>query len=73
MQDRIVAVGQALSAELVITHSRKWSSPEKPMDDILDFCFEVHASPDTWLIGGQKKAHFSAKVNDLLSQFRQLR
>ena len=62
---RTVAIGRAIPAELKIQHTRKWSNPRWTTDDLLDFCFEVHASPDTWLIGGLRKAHFSAKVHSL--------
>lgn len=62
---RTVAIGRAIPAELKIEHTRKWSNPRWTTDDLLDFCFEVHASPDTWLIGGLRKAHFSAKVLSL--------
>lgn len=64
---RTVAIGQAIPAELNIQHTRKWSDPDSTIDDVLEFCFEVHASPDTWLVGGQRKAHFSAKVHNLPS------
>lgn len=60
-----VAVGQAIPAELKIQHTREWADPGSSIDDVLEFCLEVHASPDTWLIGGQRKAHFSAKVRNL--------
>ncbi len=57
-----VAIGQVIPAELKIQHTRKWADPSSTVDEALEFCFEVHASPDTWLIGGQRKAHFRAKV-----------
>jgi trafficking protein particle complex subunit 10 len=57
-----VAIGQAIPAELAIQHTRKWSDPSSTLDGELEFCFEVHASPDTWVIGGQRKAHFSSRV-----------
>ena len=62
---RTVAIGQSIPAELSIQHTRRWSDPGLTTDDVLDFCFEVHASPDTWLIGGQRKAHFRTKVHSL--------
>lgn len=64
-----VAIGRAIPAELNIQHTRKWSNPSLTTDDVLEFCFEVHASPDTWLIGGLRKAHFSAKVHGLRSPY----
>ena len=59
-----VAVGQAILAELRIHHTRNWSDAGSRAE-VLDFCFEVHVNPDTWLIGGQRKARFSAKVHSL--------
>lgn len=66
---RTVAIGRAIPAELNIRHTRKWSNPRLTSDDVLNFYFEVHASPDTWLIGGLRKAHFSAKVRSLQSPY----
>ncbi len=63
-----LAIGSALPLEVAIRHTRKWwhddgrsSYDGKP----LDFDYEVHAHPDDWTIGGQKKGHFSAKVSYL--------
>ncbi len=61
-EDHTVAVGQVIPAELQIQHTRQWADPGSRVDAALEFGFEVHASPDTWLIGGQRKAHFRAKV-----------
>lgn len=61
---RTVAIGQAIPAELTIEHTRKWSDPNSTLDEALEFYFDVHASPDTWIIGGQRKAHFSARVSN---------
>ncbi|KAK4698015.1 trafficking protein particle complex subunit 10, partial [Lecanoromycetidae sp. Uapishka_2] len=61
-----LSVGQALPMELVISHNRQWGGDSHPSVDseVLDFVYEVQASPDVWLIGGQKKAHFSAKEDE---------
>ena len=60
------AVGQVVRADLTIRHTRKWGiygSFTDIHDRALDFYYEIHANPDMWLIGGQKKAHFTAKVS----------
>lgn len=59
------AVGQAIPAELVIKHTRGWSNQTgaESKDEQLEFYYEVHTHPDTWLVGGQRKAHFSARVS----------
>ena len=66
---RTVAIGRAIPAELSIRHTRKWSNPKLTSGGVLNFYFEVHARPDTWLIGGLRKAHFSAKVRSLQSSY----
>ena len=70
-----IGIGQPISAELAIKHTRRWfGQPQtQPENQKFHFCYEVHANPDTWLIGGQKKAHFVAKVHDFtLLAFRSL-
>ncbi|MCJ1467387.1 hypothetical protein MMC07_006011 [Pseudocyphellaria aurata] len=63
-----VAVAQPLSAQLVIKHTRQWftQAEPQPKNKVLEFCYEVQANPDTWLIGGHRKAHFSAEENEIL-------
>jgi len=60
-----LAIGQGLPMELIITHTRKWHSDSRQEADSqpLDFIYEVQANPDIWLIGGQRKAHFSARAD----------
>ncbi|KAL9124781.1 MAG: hypothetical protein Q9217_005924 [Psora testacea] len=55
-----MALGQALPLELILEHTRHWGS-EAEDDRCLHFRYDVHASPDTWLVGGQRSARFSAK------------
>ena len=61
----VAAVGRPIKAELSICHSRSWRagglSPSGGSER-LDFCYELQASPDAWLVGGRRTAHFSAKV-----------
>ena len=60
-----VAVSHVVPAELTVKHTRRWGTLADGEDANrpLDFCYELQASPDSWLIGGQKKAHFSARVS----------
>lgn len=59
-----IALDQPFAAELIITHTRRWGtntiSPGKP----LNFVYEITAPSETWLIGGQRKAHFSAAEDE---------
>lgn len=61
-----LAIGEALPMELVIAHTRRWHNDNKQEANSqpLDFVYEVQASPDIWLIGGQRKGHFSANAGD---------
>lgn len=66
LQQNILAIGSALPLEVVIRHTRKWwdgDAGSKYDGKPLDFKYEVHAAPNDWTIGGQKKGHFSAKVS----------
>ena len=57
------AVNTALPAEVRIRHSRIWG-PHADRCDPLDFIYEVSAPPDIWLIGGQRRAQFSANEDE---------
>jgi len=54
-------VGQVMPMELSIKYTQRWAH-EKGNTAAMDFWYEVHANPDTWLVGGQRKARFSLKV-----------
>lgn len=68
----IVAVGEPLMAMLCVKHTRQWNSPSAlktaaglaDASDPIDFTYTIDAQPDTWLIGGQRRAHFSARENE---------
>lgn len=61
---QMVTVGVALPAELVIRHSRNWDTRTGPRaGGPLEFYYEVQNSPDTWLVGGRKRAHFTGTVD----------
>ena len=59
-----IILNQALGAELIISHSRRWGTDPAPGLP-LSFVYELQAPPDTWLIGGQRKAHFSIKEDEV--------
>lgn len=66
LQQDVLAIGSALPLEVEVRHTRKWCDSDagsKSDGNPLDFKYEVHALPDDWTIGGQKKGHFSAKVS----------
>ncbi|KAF1982161.1 hypothetical protein K402DRAFT_424748 [Aulographum hederae CBS 113979] len=70
----VIPVGEMLMAELSVIHTRKWgdksslvkeSKAIESEDDPLDCMYEIDANPDIWLIGGQRRAHFSAQEDEL--------
>lgn len=67
---QMVAVGQAIPAELVIRHSRSWNATQAKDevvdvgDEDLEFFYEVQNNLEVWLVSGRKRAHFTAKVCD---------
>ncbi|KAL9583907.1 MAG: hypothetical protein Q9212_002435 [Teloschistes hypoglaucus] len=60
----VAALDQSLLAELTIQYSRYWAQEHGQMssDDLMSITYEFHAGSDIWLIGGQRKAQFSAKA-----------
>ncbi|KAL8791221.1 MAG: hypothetical protein Q9213_000178 [Squamulea squamosa] len=58
------AIDQLLLAELSLSYSRYWATTTEvvPDGDLLTITYEVQASPEAWLIGGQCRGHFHAKV-----------
>jgi trafficking protein particle complex subunit 10 len=62
-----VAMGEAIRAELAIKHTRRWrgSSEAASSAEALEFCCEVEASPDTWIIGGQRRTCFTAREDEV--------
>ncbi|KAL6720132.1 hypothetical protein ACLMJK_002053 [Lecanora helva] len=62
-----VPAGREIPMELTISHTRSWDSQR--MDDrALEFCYEIQANADVWIVGGQKRAHFSS-VENAVSRF----
>jgi hypothetical protein len=68
----IAVVGQPLMATLHISHSRRWATSQSLIsaanltseDDPIEFVYTLEASPDTWLIAGQRRAHFLASEDE---------
>ncbi|KAI4094195.1 MAG: hypothetical protein LQ339_007538 [Xanthoria mediterranea] len=62
-EGRFAAMDHSLLAELSLSYSRHWSKSTDVGSEsyALNITYEVHASPEIWLIGGQRKGHFSAK------------
>lgn len=58
-----ISLNSALPAELRLSHTRAWG-PDPAHNGPLDFVYEVSASADHWLIGGQRKARFSAREDE---------
>ena len=61
----LVGLGDAIPMELVLKSSYIWNSREVAEDGQFEeyhFCYEFEANPDTWIIGGQRKAYFTTKV-----------
>ncbi|KAH6642789.1 TMEM1 family protein-like protein [Boeremia exigua] len=64
----IATIGQPLHATLRISHTRRWASSSSLVTaanlssatDPMDFVYTLDASPDQWLIAGQRRAHFTA-------------
>jgi hypothetical protein len=59
-------------ATLRISHSRRWATPQSLMSaahltsesDPIEFIYTLEASPETWLIAGQRRAHFFAAEDE---------
>ncbi|OAL01667.1 hypothetical protein IQ06DRAFT_375944 [Phaeosphaeriaceae sp. SRC1lsM3a] len=56
----IATAGQPLQTTLRISHTRRWASTPVHASEPIDFTYTLEANPDTWLIAGQRRAHFSA-------------
>ena len=63
-----VPIGKAVPMELIITYTRYWDDPQRqrPRNETLDFYYEMQANSD-WLIGGQRKTHYTASEDEVLT------
>ena len=64
--DKVVKLGQPIKAELRISHARAWSSetvfgtqPGGKDQKGCEFFIDVQAEPDTWVVAGSRKKHFT--------------
>ncbi|KAI8943647.1 hypothetical protein NX059_001632 [Plenodomus lindquistii] len=70
----IATVGQPITTTLRISHTRRWTSPTNLISaanltspsDPIDFVYTIEAHPETWLIAGQRRAHFTASEDEKL-------
>jgi hypothetical protein len=61
-------------ATLRISHTRRWASPSSlvsaanltEVSEPIDFVYTIDANPEVWLVGGQRRAHFTAKEDEEL-------
>jgi trafficking protein particle complex subunit 10 len=70
----IATVGVPITATLTLRHTRRWDSPaslkttvSRSSPTALEFMYEIDAPPDTWLIGGQRRARFTAAEDEAKS------
>ncbi|KAH8716891.1 hypothetical protein GQ44DRAFT_713193 [Phaeosphaeriaceae sp. PMI808] len=69
----IATAGQPVPATLQISHTRIWGQPSALLaatgitspSDPIEFIYTLEANPETWLIAGQRRAHFSALENQV--------
>lgn len=54
------AVGQMITAELCLRHTRRWCSPttQELAGQPLECSYELHANPEFWLLGGRRRGNF---------------
>lgn len=70
----IATVGQPILTTLRISHTRRWAPPSSLVSaaniasesDPIDFVYSVEANPETWLVAGPRRAHFTASEDEKL-------
>ncbi|KMU75010.1 transmembrane protein 1 [Coccidioides immitis RMSCC 3703] len=55
------AVGEAIRAELILRHTRRWCPEDvrEPQAE-LEFMYEIITNTDIWLVGGRRRGNFTA-------------
>ncbi|KAI5777162.1 hypothetical protein EDC01DRAFT_636092 [Geopyxis carbonaria] len=53
----MVTIGQPIPCTLTISHSRSWDP--SPSTVPLEFYYEIQNNPESWLVSGRKRAHFT--------------
>ena len=57
-----IAVGEGVAAELILRFSVRWSGAVGDAAQAqMEFCYELEAAPDTWLIGGRRRSVYRAR------------
>lgn len=68
---KILSLGQPIKAQLKLISTSIWSSNATFHSDDAkatpNFVFDVQADVDTWLVGGQRRAHFIAREGEELT------
>jgi hypothetical protein len=49
---------------LRISNTRRWASSVSSPSSNTEFIYTLEANPETWLIAGQRRAHFSAQEHE---------
>lgn len=57
---RPYAIGEIVTGELRIIHTRHWSAMETKHEGPLSFVYELEASAESWLVAGQRRGFFTA-------------
>ncbi|KAL4780856.1 trafficking protein particle complex subunit 10 [Aspergillus varians] len=60
------AVGQTIAAELRLSHTCSWCSPDQRENagGPLEFSYEIHANPELWMVGGRRRGNFTANEGE---------
>lgn len=61
------AVGQMITAELTLRHTRRWCTPanQEHAGQPLECSYELHANPELWLLGGRRRGNFLAQDGEV--------
>ena len=66
--EHVVKIGQPIRVNLHLRHTRAWSArganDARPDKRATEFVFDIQVEPDTWLLGGPKRKHFSVPLED---------
>jgi len=69
--DSAVVIGDSIPATLELSYSCVWDTngEQTPPSETrtLDFFYELEASPDTWIIGGRRRAQYTAHENETVT------
>ncbi|KAL4873736.1 hypothetical protein BDV12DRAFT_159510 [Aspergillus spectabilis] len=65
-QEAHAAVGQTITAELRLSHTQRWCSPDQRENagGPLEFSYELHANPELWMVGGRRRGNFTANEDE---------